>query len=672
VLFSPFTMLLVLSILALGAFSDYTPCFTNQWLQDNNVPFRDGDPHDAPPIKLGLPIWMSGQATANMVHILIKEVVGYEIDLVGSATYASGGLLFDTIAGNLDLVVEIWDILNPEDIQDALFTNGDITGYNTLGYVSGDGLFVPDYCMNTTYWANQGIDKPSIFTSLLDPAYVDFYSEQGTFDVETWIMNATNLTEPALKFHIPELCAVQECIPWIMLDQLYMYNRYQSLVRNHNLPVIILTWDYMDTVFTVIPALIAAQKPFMTMSFFPDTFQLQYNLQSRIYFPQATASCYTEQNSTTVDGYGSYDCGFAETKNWKLGSKLFDENEKYMDLTTNSFLNKATFLQDEITSILQEIVTNGSTPHDASCNWLQANVDTWKDWITITPDPVVAHEVNVEAITGYTVGGCIVAGIIGYYLYTSYGLTEEDKVRINVCFSIMGDVLTVLMDIADYFTDFYNVSANLIPLADETNKAIIYFAVAILIIAGFVLVFSIYLHAQDAIRMCLGSGQKSEEYKMKRKETIQKLKIQIQAVRKQSLGNSPEELAIDPALQASEVADSAGLIDDIESQQLIIKSVMKNIYVHLVTMVTEDIPMFAISCFFFFTKQDQVEDINALTISMFFSCMSIGYKVGGAGMLSELQELDKILMKTMPEEEVEGKKLDDEFDDPAQIYDDDE
>ena len=41
-------------------------------------------------------------------------------------------------------------------------------------------------------------------------------------------------------------------------------------------------------------------------------------------------------------------------------------------------------------------------------------------------------------------------------------------------------------------------------------------------------------------------------------------------------------------------------------------------------------------------------------------------------MLSELQELDKILMKTMPEEEVEGKKLDDEFDDPAQIYDDDE
>jgi hypothetical protein len=29
-------------------------------------------------------------------------------------------------------------------------------------------------------------------------------------------------------------------------------------------------------------------------------------------------------------------------------------------------------------------------------------------------------------------------------------------------------------------------------------------------------------------------------------------------------------------------------------------------------------------------------------------------------------------MKTMPEEEAEGKKLDDEFDDPAQIYDDDE
>merc|ERR1711970_1461914 len=171
---------------------------------------------------------------------------------------------------------------------------------------------------------------------------------------------------------------------------------------------------------------------------------------------------------------------------------------------------------NEITSILQEIVTNGSTPHDSSCNWLHANVETWKDWITITPDPAVAHEVNVEKITGYTVGGCIVAGIIGYYLYTSFGLTEEDKVRINVCFSIMGDILTVLMDIADYFTDFYNVSANLVPLADEANKAIIYFAVAILIIAGFVLVFSIYLHVQDALRMCVGSGQKSEEYKKKR------------------------------------------------------------------------------------------------------------------------------------------------------------
>jgi len=456
------------------------------------------------------------------------------------------------------------------------------------------------------------------------------------------------------------------------LDKAYMYNRYQSLVRNHNLPVIILTWDYVATVSQVIPALINAQKPFMTMSFFPDTFQLQYNLENRIYFPQATAGCYEDQNSTTTEGYGSYDCGFAETKNWKLGSKAFHQNELYMDLTTNGFLNKATFLQNEITSILQEIVTNGSTPHDSSCNWLHANVETWKDWITITPDPAVPHEVNVEKITGYTVGGCIVAGIIGYYLYTSYGLTEEDKVRINVCFSIMGDILTVLMDIADYFTDFYNVSANLVPLADEANKAIIYFAVAILIIAGFVLVFSIYLHVQDALRMCVGSGQKSEEYKMKRKETIQKLKIQIQMVQKQSLGNSPEELAIDPALQNSNVADSAALIDDIESQQLIIKSVMKNIYVHLVTMASEDIPMFAISCYFFFKLGDEVEDFNALAISMFFSCMSIGYKVGGAGMLSELQELDKILMKTMPEEEMESKKLDDEFDDPAQIYDDDE
>merc|ERR1719420_746745 len=251
---------------------------------------------------------MSGQATANMMHILIKEVIGYDVELISDGwKYASGPLLLDAIAGELDLVVEIWDILNPEEIQNALFTTGDILGYNTLGYVSGDGLFVPEYCMNTTYWTSQGIEKPSIFTSFYEQAYVDFFSEQKTFDVEAWIMNATGLGAPSLKFHLPELCAVQECIPWIMLDR-----------------------DYMATVSQVIPALINAQKPFMTMSFFPDTFQLQYNLENRIYFPQATAGCYEDQNSTTTDGYGSYDCGFAETKNWKLGSKAFHQNELYM------------------------------------------------------------------------------------------------------------------------------------------------------------------------------------------------------------------------------------------------------------------------------------------------------------------------------------------------------
>ena len=51
---------------------------------------------------------------------------------------------------------------------------------------------------------------------------------------------------------------------------------------------------------------------------------------------------------------------------------------------------------------------------------------------------------------------------------------------------------------------------------------------------------------------------------------------------------------------------------------------MKNIYVHLVTMLSEDVPMFAISCYFFFKMGDEVEDFNALAISMFFSCMSIG------------------------------------------------
>merc|ERR1719346_98518 len=145
-------------------------CLSEDFLTTNNVPFMKTRSGQETPIQIGLPIWASGQTSANLLDILISEVLGFQTELVSSASYASGPLFFDTLPinaepsafevpeyaspGTLDLVIEIWDNLNPSEIATSLFTDQLVHAYNTLGYQSGDGLFVPEYAMNSSFWAS--------------------------------------------------------------------------------------------------------------------------------------------------------------------------------------------------------------------------------------------------------------------------------------------------------------------------------------------------------------------------------------------------------------------------------------------------------------------------------------------------------------------------------------
>jgi len=702
--------MLLLWAYALASIAQDT-CLTQTFLTENDVPYRTTREGQEAALRIGLPIWGSGQTSANMLDILISEVLGFDSELVGSATYASGPLFFDTLPvevdgvsqpGNLDLVIEIWEILNPSEIANALFVDYSIQSYSTLGYVSGDGLFVPDYAMDTTYWNSQGIPHPQLFHSMYESAYQSYFSQGRTASQwKDWIKAHHNMTarfdgtdcggacEPTFEFH-HETCANNPCILWIMLDPAYMYNRYQSLVRNWDLPVVIMTWSYMDTVLSIVPALFNAEEPFMTMSFFPDTFQLQYNLQNRILFPQSTQSCMDGQNSTSTQGYGTYDCGFEKTNNWKFGSTAFHDNPFYADLHTNGFLTQATVPDNPTMDAILTSVNNGNATgfRDAACQWLQSSVEIWKPWIYITPELEEGDEFPLEKILGITVG-CLIAMMgVSYFVYMKF--FKHSHVELRLFQQILNTLCQIILEAADYVSDLFIFIAAWMPEYPTMNSGLqlaIVFAGIIVTVSSFVLVWALYGHFKEMYELWHGSDELDEDTELQRKNTLNMLRQNMGSMKHASskvlnVGDLPDHspsMICNALAEEEELQKMARLGEELDAQYMTIQAVLHDVSIHGIIMLTEDIPFLAINILFM-TSIPEFRNYFSTWFAFFMSCLSIGYKLAGFGYKPYLSEFLRIIkLMDMGVHEGDNKKSKDlkaklntndaQFDEQARLSD---
>lgn len=286
------------------------------------------------PIKLTLNDWTGQLITTTLMGDVLKDA-GYNVEYIQADYIAQfSGLK----TGDLDVAMEIWETTGREAMDNAVAT-GKVVNLGETGMQAIEEWWYPSYmearCPGLPNWEALKTCADAFATPETAPLgrYLGGPVTWGGFDDE-------RVAALGLDFEVVH--AGTDAALFAELEAAYQRKD----------PIML--WIY---------------SPHWAPAKFDGSF---------VKFPPYTPECYSDP-SVGVNPNAAYDCGKPTGPIWKVAwAGLADKWPKAAKIIENFKISN-----DAMSAMISEVDLQGKTVDDVVAEWMAANKDTWKAWITM-------------------------------------------------------------------------------------------------------------------------------------------------------------------------------------------------------------------------------------------------------------------------------------------------
>lgn len=286
------------------------------------------------PIKLTLNDWTGQLITTTLMGDVLKDA-GYNVEYI-QADYIAQFAGLKT--GDLDVAMEIWETTGREAMDNAVAT-GKVVNLGETGMQAIEEWWYPSYmearCPGLPNWEALKTCADAFATPETAPLgrYLGGPVTWGGFDDE-------RVAALGLDFEVVH--AGTDAALFAELEAAYQRKD----------PIML--WIY---------------SPHWAPAKFDGSF---------VKFPPYTPECYSDP-SVGVNPNAAYDCGKPTGPIWKVAwAGLADKWPKAAKIIENFKISN-----DAMSAMISEVDLQGKTVDDVVAEWMAANKDTWKAWITM-------------------------------------------------------------------------------------------------------------------------------------------------------------------------------------------------------------------------------------------------------------------------------------------------
>ncbi len=291
-----------------------------------------------PPINLVVSNWTASALNVAVAEALIERQLGYPVQAVRLDDTTA---IYDGLAdGSLDAALEVW----PSDLTDRdrlYFDRGEVVELGPLGPVGKLGWYVPRYVLD---------QYPAVATweGLRDPATASVF--------------ATPETEPDGR----------------LLGTSEDYRQFDAeIVANLGLPLQVVFSGSEGETMAELARSAEAGEAILLYWWAPTAAVAAYDLVN-VMLPPVTDAC----REAAAAGGAGVDCDYPEDELFKAASPRLEA--KAPDV--HAFLSAFTLSTADQSALLARVEIDGLSIADAAAEWVAANEEVWRAWLTPPAD----------------------------------------------------------------------------------------------------------------------------------------------------------------------------------------------------------------------------------------------------------------------------------------------
>jgi glycine betaine/proline transport system substrate-binding protein len=282
-------------------------------------------------IKIAVNPWTGSQANANVAANLLRDKLGYTVDLVNVDEYAQFKPLSN---GDLDATLEVWPSGHAADYAKYIKGKKGVIDAGLTGITGQIGWYIPTYMVD----ANP--------------------------ELATW----EGIKKNADMFKTAESGSAGQ-----ILDGAPSFVTFDQFIANNlgmNLKVVYAGGE--DTELAALKTAYDAQKPILMYFWTPHWAQAKYDL-TKVELPAVTPACTA---AAAVVPPTKYACDYPPDPLYKA----FNANLQTKAPSAYAFLKAMQYTIDDQLSISKDI-SGDMDPADAAQKWIDANPTVWQPWV---------------------------------------------------------------------------------------------------------------------------------------------------------------------------------------------------------------------------------------------------------------------------------------------------
>jgi glycine betaine/proline transport system substrate-binding protein len=281
-------------------------------------------------IKLAVNAWVGAEANANVAANLLRDQLGYEVELVKIDEFEQFPAL---AAGDLDATLEVWPSVHPKDYKNYIEADAGVIDAGLLGVTGQIGWFLPTY--------------------LLDE-YPEFTSWEGLKGNED--IFATSETGSSGQ----------------LVDADPAFGSYdQQIADNLGLDFEVIYAGSEAAELTALEAAVADEEPILMYFWTPHWVHAKYDL-TMVELPPITPEC----EDAAANNVEDYACAYPPDPLYKAFSADLESKAP----AAFAFLSAMSWTNDDQNPIALEI-SEGTDGSAAAQEWIDANPDVWQSWV---------------------------------------------------------------------------------------------------------------------------------------------------------------------------------------------------------------------------------------------------------------------------------------------------
>jgi ABC-type proline/glycine betaine transport systems, periplasmic components len=281
-------------------------------------------------IKLAVNAWVGAEANANVAANLLRDKLGYTVDLVKIDEFEQ----FPALAsGDLDATLEVWPSVHPKDYRTYIKADAGVIDAGPLGVIGQIGWFIPTYMLT---------DHP------------DFATVAGLKGNESLFATAETGSSGQLVDADPAFGSYD-----------------QQIADNLGLNFKVVYAGSEAAELTALKAAYSKQKPFLFYFWTPHWAQAKYDL-TMVQLPAITPAC----EDAAANDVSKYACAYPPDPLYKA----FSDQLQAKAPAAFALLSAMSWTNDDQNGIGLDI-SNGTDPTAAAQKWLDANPSAWQPWV---------------------------------------------------------------------------------------------------------------------------------------------------------------------------------------------------------------------------------------------------------------------------------------------------